>query len=245
MTRTPAVCLAGVSAGYGGPPIIDDVTLTIERGEFLGVVGPNGGGKSTLLKVILGLIEPESGTVEVLGTTPRRARRGVGYVPQYATFSRDFPISVRDVVLSGRLGRTRARFGFTRKDRAVADRCLEEVEIADLGDAPVGQLSGGQFQRVLIARALATEPELLLLDEPTANVDPRLERDVFDLLRDFHRSMTIVVVSHDVGFVSEYVSRVACVNHRLVRHTTEPLDAETLARLYERPVRVVDHHGAH
>jgi zinc transport system ATP-binding protein len=238
---TPAVELTGVSAGYDGVAAVEDVTLRVEAGEFLGVVGPNGGGKSTLLKVMLGLLQPFSGEVRLLGGMPARERVRVGYVPQFASFSRDFPVSVREVVLMGRLGVSRSWFRHSREDRAIADRCLRETEISDLASRPIGEISGGQFQRVLIARALASTPQLLILDEPTANIDPRVERDLFELLRDINRDLTVIVVSHDIGFVSDYVSRVACLNRRLICHTTEPLSGETMARLYGHPVRRVDH----
>lgn len=235
--------LDGVCAGYGGPIVLHDITLDVGAGEFLGLVGPNGGGKSTLLKVILGLLAPIRGQVRVLGADPLRARRQVGYVPQHVEFARDFPISVRGVVLMGRLGQSPRLFGYRHGDRAIAMSSLHEVGLAELAERPIGQLSGGQFQRVLIARALATEPEILLLDEPTANLDPRAERDLFELLKDLNRRMTIFVVTHDIAFVSEYVTRVACLSRELVCHTTEPLTAETIERLYGRPIRFVQHEG--
>ncbi|MDN5849407.1 MAG: ATP-binding cassette domain-containing protein, partial [Nitrococcus sp.] len=191
----------------------------------------------------LGLLAPIRGQVRVLGADPLRARRRVGYVPQYVEFARDFPISVRGVVLMGRLGQSPPLFGYRHGDRAIAMSTLHEVGLAELAERPIGQLSGGQFQRVLIARALATEPEILLLDEPTANLDPRAERDLFELLKDLNRRMTIVVVTHDIAFVSEYVTRVACLSRELVCHTTEPLTAETIERLYGRPIRFIQHEG--
>lgn len=243
MTHQQVIELERVWAGYGGPYVLQDITLHADRGEFLGLVGPNGGGKSTLLKVILGLLPPARGQVRVLGTDPMRARRQVGYVPQQVEFARDFPISVRDVVLMGRLGRDSPWFGYRRQDRTIALRSLREVGMAELAERTIGQLSGGQFQRVLIARALTAEPTILLLDEPTANLDPRVERDLFELLKDLNRRMTIVVVSHDIAFVSEYVTRVACLNRELVCHTAEPLTAETIERLYGHPIRFVQHEG--
>jgi zinc transport system ATP-binding protein len=241
MTVAAAFELDQVTAGYGGAPAIRDVTLRVQKGEFLGVVGPNGGGKSTLVKVVLGLLAPWRGRVRLLGGPPARTRRRAGYVPQYAPLRRDFPIAVEEVVTMGRLGRTAGRFRFRREDREVVRRCLRETEIESVAHRTIGSLSGGQFQRVLIARALATEPEILFLDEPTANVDPRMERDLFDLLKDLNRRMTIVVVSHDIGFVSEYVTRVACVNETLVCHETEALTGSVVETLYGHPVRVVDH----
>ncbi|HET8702176.1 MAG TPA: ABC transporter ATP-binding protein [Nitrococcus sp.] len=243
MKSPPVIELKGITAGYGGPIVLQDVTLDVGAGEFLGLVGPNGGGKSTLLKVILGLLAPIQGRVRVLGVDPLRARRHVGYVSQYVEFARDFPISVRGVVLMGRLGQSPPWLGYRRSDRAIAMSSLREVGLAELSERPIEELSGGQFQRVLIARALAAEPEILLLDEPTANLDPRAERDLFELLKNLNRRMTILVVTHDIAFVSEYVTRVACLSRELVCHTTEPLTAETIERLYGRPIRLIQHEG--
>ncbi len=236
-----AVDLRGVSAGYGAADVIEDVSLQVPPGEFLGIIGPNGGGKSTLLKVILGLLPARCGAVRLLGEPPQVSRRRAGYVPQYAAFTRDFPIAVRDVVLTGRLGRGGLRLGFSAADREVAWRCLEETEIPHLARRPVGALSGGELQRALIARALAAEPEVLLLDEPTANIDPGVERNLFALLADLNRRMTILVVSHDLGFISGQVRRVACLNRTLVCHPTEAVTGEAIAALYGHGVRVVEH----
>lgn len=243
MTCPPVIELERISAGYGGPVVLQDVTLDVGAGEFLGLVGPNGGGKSTLLKVILGLLVPDQGRVQVLGADPLSARRHVGYVPQHVEFALDFPISVRGVVLMGRLGQSPPLLGYRRSDHTIAANSLREVGLMNLTERPINQLSGGQFQRVLIARALATEPDILLLDEPTANLDPRAERDLFELLKDLNHRMTIVVVTHDIAFVSEYVTRVACLSRELVCHTTEPLTAETIERLYGYPIRFVQHDG--
>jgi len=237
----PLIELKGVTAGYERSPVIEDVDLVMPRGEFLGLVGPNGGGKSTLLRVVLGLLAPWRGSVRLLGRNPRRSRRRVGYVPQYARFSRDFPISVREVVETGRLGRTRGMLGYRAEDRQAAERALSMVELDALAARPIGNLSGGQFQRALIARALACEPELLILDEPTANVDPRAETHLFELLRRLNGYMGIIVVSHDVAFVTRYVHRVACLNRTLVCHTAETLTAEVMENLYGHPINAVQH----
>ncbi|HYW04889.1 MAG TPA: ABC transporter ATP-binding protein [Gammaproteobacteria bacterium] len=238
---SPVIALRNVSFSFDGPPVVEDVTLEVQRGEFLGVIGPNGSGKSTLLRLILGLMQPDTGAITVLGRPPKAARRAVGYVPQFTTFARDFPISVEGTVLMGRLGRTRWLGAYSATDRSRARRAMEETEIGALAARPLASLSGGQLQRVLIARALACDPEILLLDEPTANVDLGVERSLFDLLRAFNRRMTIVVVSHDVGFISEYVERVACLNRTLVCHRTAELTGEAIQELYGRPVHLIRH----
>ena len=236
-----AITLEHVSFAYDGVPALEDVSLEVAEGEFLGLVGPNGGGKSTLLRIVLGLLAPDSGRTRVLGLPPVRARGALGYVPQFAAFRRDFPVTVEETVLLGRLGKTRALFGYGTRDREVAHRVMEETGVADLSARPIGTLSGGQLQRTLIARALAGEPRILLLDEPTANIDLRAEGDIFDLLKQLSARMTIVVVSHDIGFISQYVTLVACLNRTLLCHTTSPLAGEMIERLYSAPVRMIRH----
>lgn len=238
---SPVITLENVSFSYGGPLVLDHVSLAIERGEFLGIVGPNGGGKSTLLKLILGLLAPDEGRVRVLGGTPAQARRALGYVPQFSAFPRDFPINVEQTVLLGRLGKTRLFAGYRRADHAAARMAMEETQIWDLRGRVLGTLSGGQLQRVLIARALAAEPEILVLDEPTANIDLRVEVDIFDLLRQLNARMTIVLVSHDIGFISQYVTRVACLNRTLLCHGTSEISGEVIEQLYGAPVRMIRH----
>lgn len=238
----PIIELKDVSFSYDiGPPALEHVTLAVEEGEFLGLVGPNGGGKSTLLKLVLGLLRPGSGEVHVAGHEPQAARKLIGYVPQYARFARDFPISVEETVLLGRLGATRLLGGYRAADREVAHRVMKETEVLDLAGRPLGTLSGGQLQRVLVARALACEPRILILDEPTANIDQRAETEIFDLFQVLNRRMTIVVVSHDIGFISRYVTRVACLNRTLLCHRPAPIGAEMIERLYGIPVQRIPH----
>jgi zinc transport system ATP-binding protein len=241
MTPQPVVEVRGLSFAYGAAPVLENVDLVVPKGEFLGVVGPNAGGKSTLLKLILGLLEPTVGQVRVLGRSPRIASREIGYVPQYPAFARDFPVTVEQVVLTGRLGPGRLLGGYRPQDREMARWVMTQTEIADLAPRRIATLSGGQLQRVLVARALACEPQILILDEPTANIDMRVESDIFDLLRVLNQRMTILVVSHDVAFISAYVRRVACVNRTLLCHATEAIDGEVIHDLYGGDVRRVAH----
>ncbi len=235
------ISIKDVSFSYSGPPVLEGVNLEIEDGEFLGVVGPNAGGKSTLLKLILGLLEPGSGSVDVLGCEPQSASRKIGYVPQYPAFGRDFPITVEQVVLMGRLGGSSWFGGYRRQDRWIAHRAMVETEVEVLAKRQISTLSGGQLQRVLLARALACEPRILILDEPTANIDMRVESDIFDLLKHLNQRMTIVLVSHDVGFISQYVSRVACLNRTLVCHETSCINGKVIDELYGSHVHMVEH----
>ncbi len=227
---------------YGEVPVLEKIELVVPEGEFLGIVGPNAGGKSTLLKLILGLLEPQRGEIRVLGRPPRQARRLMGYVPQYPAFSHDFPVTVEQVVLMGRLGAGRLVGGYSRRDHEIARRVMREAEVLELARRRIDRLSGGQIQRMLVARALACEPRILLLDEPTANIDMRVENELFDLLEQLNERMTILVVSHDIAFISRYVQRVACLNRTLVCHRTEEIDAKAIQALYGGEVKMVHHH---
>ncbi len=239
--NAPALTFDHVDFSYGQRIVLGNVSLRVEHGEFVALVGPNGGGKSTLVKLALGLVQPDRGEIQVLGVTPKQARPRLGYVPQFATFRRDFPLSVRETVLHGRLGLRAWWKPLTPKDQEAATQAMNATDVLDLASRPIAKLSGGQLQRVLIARALATEPQLLLLDEPTAHVDTRVEHDLFSLLNDLRARMAIVMVSHDVGLVSRHVDRIACLNISLSCHAAQPLEPGVLERLYGMPVRVIDH----
>ncbi len=236
-----AIEIQDLSFSYGKAPVLDHISLEVPEQEFLGIVGPNAGGKSTLLKIILGLLKPRQGKVRVLGVSPVQARRHLGYVPQYPAFARDFPVTVEQVVLMGRLGQGKIIGGYNRRDREISRRVMVETEILDLAQRRISQLSGGQLQRTLVARALACEPRILLLDEPTANIDMRVENELFDLLKILNQRMTILVVSHDIAFISGYVHRVACLNRTLICHHTENIDGQVIQQLYDGDVRMVAH----
>ncbi|HBS27703.1 MAG TPA: ABC transporter [Gammaproteobacteria bacterium] len=233
--------LKDVTFSYGNLPAVKHVSLDIIEGEFLGLVGPNAGGKSTLLKLMLGLLSPQRGKIRVMGKSTSRGSKMIGYVPQYPSFPRDFPITVERTVMLGRLGTGSLFGGFTRNDKMLAHQALVEVEAESLADRQIGALSGGQLQRVLLARALVSEPKILILDEPTANMDLRHESDIFDLLKMLNQRMTVIVVSHDIAFISSYVDRVACLNQTLVCHHTDKIDGDLVGELYGDHISMVSH----
>jgi zinc transport system ATP-binding protein len=231
---------------YGGARVLEDINLGIDAGEFFGLIGPNAAGKSTLLKLILGLLEPDRGSIRVLGDRPAASRGQLGYVPQFPTFQRDFPITVSEVVISGRINLTATFGGYSSADRGKAAEVMAALEIEDIAEQQVAALSGGQTQRMLIARALVCDPAILIMDEPTSNIDIRAEQDIFSLLRVYNSRMTIIVVSHDIGFISSYVGRVGCLNRTLVCHNTAELSGRDISELYGMGVRMIDHsHSGH
>lgn len=245
MADAEAVLLEDVWVNFDGVPVLEGVNLSVGQRDFLGIIGPNGGGKTTLLKVILGLVRPSRGGVTVLGRPPEKGRKYVGYVPQYSLFDRDFPASVWDVVLMGRLGRA-ARFrGYSAGDKAAARNALETVEMLDFKDRQIGRLSGGQQQRVFIARALVGEPRLLLLDEPTASVDAPMMEEFYELLDRLKQNMAILLVTHDLSAVSVYVDTVGCLNRKLFYHHSKEISKEDLEAAYQCPVELIAHGVPH
>lgn len=242
----PALEIEELSVYYGEDCALENISLNVEQNEFLGIIGPNGGGKTTLLKAILGLVQPRAGMIRILGETGDKARRSIGYVPQFSRFDRRFPISVEEVVLMGRLaGRSPWFVRYGRADRGMAASLLERLEIADLGRRQIGQLSGGQLQRVMIARALAVEPRILILDEPTASVDSASKTRIYDILRDLNREMTILIVTHDLSAVSSNIGKIACLNQQLFYHGRTELEAGLVERVYGCPVDLIAHGVPH
>lgn len=221
-------------------PVLVNVSFSLRRNESGCLLGPNGGGKTTLLNLILGLLTPDAGRLSVFGRSPREARRRVGYMPQHFRFDPHFPVSVLEVVLMGRLDRL--RWGaYPRAEKEAARNALREVGTADLADRPFSTLSGGQRQRVLIARALACEPELLLLDEPTASIDPGAQDQFFNILQELNKRMAILVVSHDLGFVSDRIRKILCVNRTVRVHPSSEVTGEVIRELYGDRLRLVRH----
>ena len=245
MAANEVVKLEDVWVHYDGEPALEGINLAINQEDFLGVIGPNGGGKTTLLKVILGLIRPGQGKVTVLGGTPERGRKLVGYVPQYSLFDRDFPVSVWDVVLMGRLGQAGLFRRYSEEDKKTARHALETVEMLDFKDRQIGELSGGEQQRVFIARALVVEPKLLLLDEPTASVDAPMQTGFYELLQRLKQRMAIVLVTHDISAVSIYVDEIACLNRRLFYHHSKEISVEELEATYQCPIELIAHGVPH
>ncbi len=241
MKMTHPIHIENLDFSYGQIPVLEQANLAIEEREFVCVVGPNGGGKTTLLKLLLGLLEPQTGSISVFGEAPAAGRKWIGYLPQHANLDARFPVTALDVVLMGRLGKIRSIGPYAKADRAAARSMLNRVGLDKLAKRPLATLSGGQRQRVLIARALVSEPKLLLLDEPTSSLDDYVERELYDLLQELNKEMTVVVVSHDIGFVSRYVEKVVCVNRQVHVHPTSEIDENIIHNMYGEHVHMVRH----
>jgi zinc transport system ATP-binding protein len=230
--HTPIVEIHNVTFAYNGETALQDVSLEIQQGDFIAMIGPNGGGKTTLVKLILGLLTPDKGTIRVTGQSSQKASACIGYVPQDVHINRSFPITAMDVVLMGKLAPKKRWARKTASNRLEAMAALERLEMAPLAERKISELSGGQCQRVFIARALVTQPRLLLLDEPTASIDTKGQAEFFEMLKDLNKDVTIVVVSHDLLAVSRYVKSVACVNRVLHYHHQAEITGEMLETMY-------------
>ncbi len=241
-----AVKIDNLSVQYGQTIALSDVCLEIDHGEYLGIIGPNGGGKTTILKAILGLVPTVSGKVEIYGRKAGKTGTLVGYVPQFAGLDKRFPVTVREVVLMGMLNEKPVLFHkYSKSDKDAADRLLEKVGIYNLAGRQISALSGGEFQRMLIARALAVNPKLLLLDEPTASVDASSREQIYQLLEELNKNMTIVLVTHDLLAISSQVRKLACLNRHLVYHGEPELSESIVNSLYGCPVDLIAHGVPH
>lgn len=244
-TTTPVIDVQDVSFTFGHiEPVLTDVSFTVERGDFASIIGPNGGGKTTLVNLILGLLHPQSGSIKVFGQSPEQARPKIGAMPQHPVTDAHFPIRVIDVVLMGCLRPGRNPGPFSKADRTAASEAIARVGLEGLERRAYSALSGGQRQRVLLARAIAPKPDLLLLDEPEAGLDRKVEQDFFDLLEELNRECTVVLVSHDLGFVASFVRTVICVHGTVDVHPTSNLDGSVINTLYGGEVHLV-HHDRH
>ncbi len=237
----PAIEINDLWFSYDRTPVLKEVGFTLAQRDFMAIIGPNGGGKTTLLRLMLGILEPQKGTIRILGEKPRDARKRLGYVPQTTDINLSFPISVFELALMGRLSRTRFGRRYSHQDKEKVAELLKRVGMWDYRFWPVGNLSGGQRQRIFIARALAVEPAILFLDEPTASVDRQFETGLYEILQELNKAVTVVVITHDVSVVSRYVKSVACVNHTLMFHEEGKITKEMLDMAYKCPVDLVAH----
>lgn len=232
---------------YNRHVVLERVSLNIQPEDFIAMIGPNGGGKTTLLKLMLGLLKPDSGSINVMGRSAEAASHHIGYVPQDVHINRDFPITALDVVLMGKLEPKKRWARSSAQDRREALDSLEQMEMDAFADSKISELSGGQRQRVFISRALVVQPKLLLLDEPTASIDTKGQADFFRLLKKLNKTVTILVVSHDLLVISTYVKSVACLNKNLHYHHQAEITADMMAAMYPDtlkdicPVELVAH----
>ncbi len=230
----PLIQLHKVCAGYGSEPVLSDADLTVYDNDYLGIIGPNGGGKSTLIKTVLGLIKPYSGKIVL------KKKIRFGYMPQLTLSDIRFPITVSDVVLSGLMHRKKLLRGFSSEHRKKVMMLLEKFSLSDFQKTPYGELSGGQIQRVMLARAIISDPDVLILDEPSAFTDESFSKNIWDILKDFNRTGTVITVSHDTGVISSNVKNVACVNRTVHYHAGNEI-TEGLLQKYSCPVEIIAH----
>lgn len=228
--------LKDITAGYDHQPVLEHVNFTIREGDFIGIIGPNGGGKTTLLKVILGLLKPFSG--EVIYHTSKQNL--FGYLPQNNRFDQRFPINVTEVVLSGLMSGKGLYKSYTRADRKKAWDLLDKYGMGNYKKSPIGDLSGGQMQRVFLCRAIISSPRILILDEPTTYVDSNFEKEFYPILEELNKSLSIVMVSHDLGTICSYVKTIACVNRELHYHNSNLISPEQL-QAYHCPIELITH----
>jgi len=242
-SSSPLISVRDVTFGYGREVVLDRVSLEIHSHDFLALIGPNGGGKTTLIKVMLGLLAPWSGeVVDHLAGPGREPRKGrLGYVPQFSTFDRNFPLRVSEMVLMGRAGGRSLVRPYSREDRERVGHELERLGLTGIAGSHVGEVSGGQLQRALIARALVADPEVLFLDEPTASIDAESRETLRGLLEELNQRIPVVVVTHDVSSISPQVRTIACINRKLHYHGDAEIGPDVLQEVYGEPVELVTH----
>lgn len=226
--EAPIIRLSNICARYDDKRVLDGVSLCVYPHDYLAIIGPNGGGKTTLMRIILGLKKPESGQLDFYRNGRRVEQLSIGYLPQYSTIDKDFPISVREVVLSGLNGSGQWFRRFSAEQHAQVRHTLQRLELEPLSERPIGALSGGQLQRVLLARAIVSQPEVLILDEPNTYIDKRFQEQMYQTLSDINRDCAIIIVSHDIATVIDNAKHVACVNHTLHYHDTAAMPREKI-----------------
>jgi zinc transport system ATP-binding protein len=230
-----------VSFSYGRNEVLKDVDMSVKKGDFYAIIGPNGGGKTTILRLILGLEKPSKGSIYIKGASATQKTLRTGYVPQFSNHDRQFPLQVTDVILQG-LIEPGSMLPFYKKEQLEkTNAVMKKLGIEKRAKDRFGELSGGLKQRTLIARAIVSGPELLLLDEPVASVDSSIEKDIYEMLVELNKSMTIVMVSHDLGFVSDYVNMVGCVNRTFVSHHTHDISHSDIDSIYKSKGVMINH----
>lgn len=239
----PIIEIKNLSAGYDGRTVLRDVNLTIYDRDFLGIIGPNGGGKTTLIKCILGLLKPLSGEIlyHSSGKETSASRPTLGYLPQYNTIDRKFPISVEEVILSGLSSQKPLLSSFKSAHREKAQAILARMGLEGLGRRAIGQLSGGQLQRALLGRAIISDPAVVILDEPSTYIDKRFEARLYELLAEINKECAIILVSHDIGTVLQQVKSIACVNETLDYHPDTGITTEWLEKNFNCPIELLGH----
>jgi len=240
-----AVSIEDLWVKLGRRTVLEAINLEVEERDFIGLIGPNGGGKSTLLRAMLGLIQPTQGKITVFGRKPAASRRSVGYLPQRNLFDSGFPATALDVVLMGRYGGLGLMKRAGPADREAANDALTMVDMAEKASREIGALSGGEQQRVFLARALVSRPRLLLLDEPITGIDASQQGEIYDLFHRLNREMAIIMVSHDLSAISTHVEKIACLSRRLYYHGSKELSAEDLIYAYGCPVDMIAHGVPH
>lgn len=229
--------VSNVTFSYEKDPVLENISFSIQPGEFIGIFGPNGGGKTTLLQLLLGFLTPQKGEITIMGEPPHLMRTSMGYVPQFKRLDREFPITVIEIVLQGCLAKYRYFRGFSKEEKSAALEALNQVGLKDRAQAAFGTLSGGQMQRVLIARALVSQPKILLLDEATAGIDPTALQEIFALLLSKRGSMTILLVTHELQNIAREMNRLLCINRTLTPYRTEEVCSHFTMGLYHPPIK--------
>ena len=235
----PIITIKNLSVRYDKITALEHVNLNIFGNEFIGIIGPNGGGKSTLVKAIMGVVE-YSGSIEYNTTLLRHKKPHIGYLPQISSFDKAFPISVGEVVMSGLQAEQGILRSYGKDERRRVDEILDKAQLSDLKKRSIGELSGGQLQRVMLCRAIISNPRLLVLDEPTNFVDNRFENELYTLLQELNKKMAIIMVSHDLGTISSVVRSIVCVNRHVHRHDSNIITEEQL-RNYNCPIQLISH----
>lgn len=243
--RSFAIEIKNLSFSYGPTKALENINLRLKENIFLSIIGPNGGGKTTLFNLMLGLLEPDTGTIKIFSKNPKDARNLIGYVPQINDFNKDLPATALDVVLSALASKKSLMQKIDDADREYARESLKQVGMLEHQNRQISRLSGGQIQRVLIARALVRSPRILLLDEPVSNIDSKTQKSIYSLLKELKKNMTIIMITHDISTTSAYVDEVACLNVKMHHHGDVEGGLKALSKMSSCPVELLAHGVPH